>query len=411
MALSKPQAEISAATERFRVAVCGRRFGKTHLSLREISRFARMPDRKVWYIAPTRAQAKTIAWTKLKKKLRKINWVKNINESELTIFLKNGSEISLKSAEVGDRLRGSGIDFVVLDEFADMDSSVWYEIIRPALSDTQGHALFIGTPKGSANWAKDIYDSYLTKKGWRSFSYTTLDGGNVPDEEVEQARIDLAPKVFRQEYEATWESFSGVIFSEFGDHNVKAAEPIVDHEHLIAGIDFNVNPVTCVIMRRLKDGLHAIDEIVIENSNTTELVAEIKARYPNNQITAFPDPAGVQRKTSANGLTDIKILENAGFTVRYHRSHPLVKDRINAGNSLFYLRESGDTRFYVDPKCRQTIKSLKNWAYKEGTMQPDKDSGFDHMCDALTYAIEFLFPIKRQLPAELTAPKRWGHAI
>ena len=411
MPLSSAQTEITSATERFRVAVCGRRFGKTHVSLRELSRFARLPNRKVWYIAPTRAQAKTIAWSKLKRKLQRLNWVRNINESELTIFLKNGSEISLKSAEVGDRLRGSGIDFVVLDEFADMDPSVWYEIIRPALSDTQGHALFIGTPKGSANWAKDIYDGYLTKKGWRSFSFTTLDGGNVPVDEVEQARIDLAPKVFRQEYMATWESFSGVIFNEFGDHNIAAAQPVDEHEPLIAGIDFNVTPICCVIMRRLKDGLHAIDEIVIENSNTTELVNEIRSRYPENPITAFPDPAGVQRRTSANGLTDIKILENAGFTVRYHRSHPLVKDRINAGNSLFFKREDGSTRFKVDPRCRDTIKSFKNWAYKEGTMQPDKDSGFDHICDSATYAIEFLFPIRRQLPPELTAPARWGHAI
>ena len=411
MPLSSAQQQIAADTHRFRVAVCGRRFGKTHLSLREIAKFARFPNKKVWYIAPTRAQAKTIAWSKLKRRLQDLRWIKTVNESELTVFLKNGTEISLKSAEVGDRLRGSGIDFVVLDEFADMDSEVWYEIIRPALSDTQGHAMFIGTPKGSTNWAKDIYDSYLTKSGWSSYSFTTLDGGNVPAEEIEQARQDLAPKVFRQEYEATWESFAGVIFGEFGDHNIRPADAVTEREPLIAGVDFNVTPISCVIMRRTRDGLHAIDEIVMENSNTTELVEEIRNRYPSNPITAFPDPAGVQRKTSANGQTDITILSNAGFTVRYHRSHPQVKDRINAANSLFYQREDGTTRFSISPRCKQTIKSLRSWAYKEGTMVPDKSSGFDHMCDALTYAIEFLFPIRREVDPLLTQPARWGHAI
>ena len=98
----------------------------------------------------------------------------------------------------------------------------------------------------------------------------------------------------------------------------------------------------------------------------------------------------------------------AGWDVRYHRSHPLVKDRINAANSVFHLRPDGTTKFKVDPRCRHLIKCLRNWTYKEGTMQPNKD-GNDHMVDAATYAIEYLYPItvKRSTPE----PQRWGHNI
>jgi phage terminase large subunit len=408
MALSKAQQMIADAPFRFRVAVCGRRFGKTHLAIRELAKYARLPDQRVWYIAPTYRMAKQIVWKKLKKKLLGLNWVSKVNESDLTLELINGSEISLRGADNYDSLRGVGLNFIVMDEFADIDSEAWYEVLRPTLADTQGHALFLGTPKGQ-NWAKDLYDNHTSKKNWMSFQFTTLDGGNVPEDEVEQAREDMDARTFRQEFLATFENFSGIIAYAFGTHNIKQADAVQDHEQLILGTDFNVSPMSCTVMRRTKLGLHQIDEIVLYSSNTNELIEEIRNRYPKNPITIYPDPAGVQRKTSANGNTDIKLLENAGFTVRYHRQHPQVKDRINSANSLFFLRDDKSTRFYLDPKCKHTIKSLQQFCYKEDSQIPDKDSGFDHMFDALTYAIQFLFPINKEV--QPVAPQRFGHQL
>jgi len=408
MALSKAQRLIADAPFRFRVACCGRRFGKTHLAMREIAKFASKPDQRVIYVAPTYRMAKNILWKKLKKKLTSINWVRKINETELTLELVNGSEIQLKGAENFDALRGTGNDFIVLDEVADMHSEAWYEVLRPTLSDTGGHALFLGTPKGM-NWFKDLFDNALTKKNWVSFQFTTIDGGNVPEEEVEQARQDLDARTFRQEFMATFENFSGIIAYAFGQHNIKPADTVQATEPLILGMDFNVNPMSCAILRKTRTGLHQIDEIVLASSNTNELIEEIRNRYPSNPISCYPDPAGVQRKTSANGNTDIRLLEQAGFTVRYHRQHAQVKDRINAANSLFYLRDDASTRFYIDPRCKHTIKSLQQFCYKENTQIPDKDSGLDHMWDALTYPIEFLFPIQKT--HEPRAPQRFGHAL
>ena len=352
--------------------------------------------------------AKQIVWKKLRKKLLSLNWVKKVNEQDLTLELVNGSEISLRGADNYDSLRGVGLNFVCIDEAADINSEAWYEVLRPTLADTGGHALFLGTPKGM-NWFKDIYDNHLTRKSWMSFQFTTLDGGNVPEEEVQQAREDMDARTFSQEFMATFENFSGIIAYAFGQHNIKQADSVNPNEPLILGTDFNVSPMSCTVMRRTKDGLHCVDEIVLYSSNTNELIDEIRNRYPKNPIQIFPDPAGVQRKTSANGNTDIKLLENAGFQVRYHRQHPLVKDRINAANSLFFLRDDKTTRFYVDPKCKHTIKSLQQFCYKEDTQIPDKDSGFDHMFDALTYAIQFLFPINKEI--EYRATQRFGHAL
>ena len=408
MALSKAQQMIADAPFRFRVAICGRRFGKTHLAIRELAKYSRLPDQRVWYVAPTYRMAKQIVWKKLKKKLLSINWVKKVNEQDLTLELINGSEISLRGADNYDSLRGVGLNFVVLDEFADIDEEAWKEVLRPTLADTQGHALFLGTPKGM-NWAKELFDNHTTKKNWMSFQFTTLDGGNVPEDEVEQAREDLDARTFRQEFLATFENFSGIIAYAFGAHNIKEAEAVNPNEPLILGTDFNVSPMSCTVMRRTKNGLHQIDEIVLYSSNTNELIDEIRNRYPKNPITIFPDPAGVQRKTSANGNTDIKLLENAGFTVRYHRQHPQVKDRINSANSLFFQRDDNTTRFYIDGKCKHTIKSLQQFCYKLDSQVPDKDSGFDHMFDALTYAIQFLFPINKEI--QPVAPQRFGHQL
>ena len=407
MPLSKAQRLIADSPMRFRVAVCGRRFGKTHLALRELARHARFPDQRCWYVAPSYRMAKQILWKKLKKKLAAINWIKKINETELTLELVNGSEISLKGADNYDSLRGVGLNFIVIDEAADMASEAWYEVLRPTLSDTGGSALFLGTPKG-LNWFKDLYDLGKTRPGWISFQFTTIDGGNVPADEIAQAQQDLDARTFRQEYLATFEQYAGIIAYSFGEHNYRAAPEITRTTPLIIGMDFNTSPMSAVVLLRTADGLHAIDDIALHSSNTQEMIDEIRNRYPTNPITCFPDPAGVQRKTSANGNTDIKILENAGFTVRYHRAHPLIKDRINAANSLFYKREDGTTRFYIDPKCKHTIKSLLNYSYKEDSQVPLKGD-YDHMFDALTYPIEFLFPIQK--PVVARAPQRFGHAL
>lgn len=407
MALSAKQQEIADCTTRFRVVLAGRRGGKTFLAMREACRFASKPNSVVWMLSNSRQQIKSLVWNKLKKKLNALRWVAGTNESELSITLKNGSMICLKSAEQGDNLRGESLDAVLIDEFCDIDlEEIWHQIIRPALSDKRGHALFTGTPKAGNQAARDLYDNYLTKKNWASFSYTTADGGFVDEDEIEQARQDLSPKVFSQEYLANWENFAGIIFGDFGAHNIVPVRKPTATEPVFIGMDFNVTPCSAVIGRQTKTGIEIYDEIYLENSNTTEMIDEIKNRYPTNPITVFPDPAGVQRKTSAGGNTDIRLLEMAGFATRYHRQHPLVRDRINSGNSLFFKRDDGSTRFMIDPACKKTIACLKNWAYKTDTMVPAKDSGFDHGCDALTYMIQFLFPITK--PVEPRAPQRFG---
>jgi len=401
MELSDPQDDIYYSDARFRVVVAGRRFGKTYLSTTELIRYAALGrNRNVWYVAPTYKAAKDIAWDMLKNEVPK-GWIRKINESELSMKLVNGSTISLKGAEKPDNLRGRSVDFVVMDEFADMKPETWSEVLRPSLSDKQGYALFIGTPNGRNHfydlWTQDLDD-------WQSFQYTTLEGGNVPDYEIEAAKRDLDERTFKQEYEAAFVNYSGIIYYNF-DRQESVESTLLGDDHLHIGMDFNLDPMSAVVSIRDGSKLRIIDEIVIYGSNTDEMVDEIKLRYPNKRITIYPDPACRQRKTSAGGKTDLSILVNAGFAVKVRERHTSVRDRINAVNARLKTSD-GERHLFVDPKCRQSIKSLERQTYKEGTSQPDKDSGYDHMNDALGYLVDYLYPIKRE--HDIPQPTRWS---
>jgi len=407
MALNPGQAEVSANSSRFKVVVAGRRWGKTTLSIRDMARVARQPDQRVWYIAPSYRMAKQIVWDKMKARLYDLNWITRVNESDLTVRLRNNSTISLRGADNPDSLRGVALNHVIFDEAAMIESKAWYEVIRPTLSDTAGSAMFISTPMGR-NWLFDLYQRGLdpTEDQWSSFTYTTLEGGNVTEDEIQMARRDMDNRQFQQEYEANFVTYAGVIYYNFSrELNLLATDAVSNQ--ILVGMDFNVSPMSAVLMQKTNLGLHVFDEIVIYGSNTEEMVEEIRRRYPHQTIIVYPDPAGVQRKSSAGGRTDITILQNAGFQVKYRTNHPPVRDRINAVNALM-LNADGDRRLTIDPSCKRTIESLEKQTYKEDTQIPDKDDGYDHMNDALGYAVEYMFPVRRDMPESAYEPQRWG---
>ena len=219
----------------------------------------------------------------------------------------------------------------------------------------------------------------------------------VPESEIESARNDMTESQFRQEFEASFEDIgSRIAYAFTREQNVKSYDQPPPKE-LCIGIDFNLNPISASVLARSGETLHVIDEIEIYSSNTDELVQEIKNRYPNQKIFAFPDPSGSRSQTSSAGRSDHIILQNAGFAVKAPRKHDPVKDRINALNARF-VNAAGAVNLWVDPKCKRTIECLEKHSYKPGTQVPDKDSGYDHLWDALSYCVAYLHPIRRPAP-------------
>lgn len=410
MPLTAPQLEVASDPSRFKVLITGRRFGKTFLGIRELCRAAaKKPSSINWVITPSYRMGKQIWWATLKKKLSDLRWIDSSNEAELIIFLKNGSQIAVKGADSPDSLRGLGLDMVIFDEFQSTPREAWTEVIRPALSDKQGNALFCGTPKGVGSFSHDLFTRALNEQDWNAWQFTTLQGGNVPAEEIEAARRDLDERTFRAEYEATFTTFGGVVAYNFDykTHVIKLADPETSVLHV--GIDFNILPMTAAIAQVRGPHLHVFDEIKLEGSNTEELCFELRQRYPYARIVVYPDPASRQKRTSAGGKTDFSILMNAGFSVKSRTFHTPVRDRVNGLNARL-RNAAGEVNLLVDPKCRNVIDSLQRLTYKEGTSVIDKESGFDHMFDALSYMTDYLYPIKTnyEIPEE---PQRWGVQI
>ena len=407
--LSQPQKTIANDPHRWRVVSAGRRFGKTWLAVRELAKYARQPNQKCLYVAPSYRMAKGIVWDNLKARLLELNWVKKINESDLNIVLINGTKINIRGADNFDSLRGLEYNFIVMDEAALIDERAWTEVLRATLSNTQGHALFISTPTGKSNWFYDLYMRHQTDSAqWASFQYTSLEGGRIPLEEIEQARKDLDSRTFRQEFEASFETFVGRIAYNFVREQsvIQVEDPDTSILHI--GMDFNVSPLTAAIHVRKGEQLYQFDEIVIYSANTNEMVDEIKNRYPRSKVFVYPDPSGSARKTAANGATDHSILANAGFIVKAPRKHNAVRDRINSYNARL-CSASGERNLFISPQCKRTIESLEKYCYKEGTQVPDKGE-WDHMFDAASYCVDYLFPLVKT-PMPMPAPQRWHHAI
>ena len=382
------QGEVFNSKKRFRVLVAGRRFGKSYLSCIELLRGAiEKPGETFFYCAPTYRMAKDIAWKALKKLVPKV-WIESKNETDLRLELVNGSSIELKGTENAMALRGRSLSGVVLDEAAFMGSEVWFEVIRPALADKQGWALFISTPDGTASWFYDLwcYTASDPTGEWQRWCYTTIEGGNVPEEEVEAARAQLDERTFRQEFEASFENLTGLVAVSFGDENISEKAKDITVSPILLGVDFNVDPMSGICAVKDGENLYVFDEIMLTGGATTwDFAEEVTRRYGvDRRVIACPDPTGGARKTAGVGATDHSILRRSGFNVSSPRAPWKIRDKITAVNTAL-LDASGDRRTFIHPRCKQLIKSLRTLTYAPNTGLPNKNLGVDHAFDAFGY--------------------------
>lgn len=211
--LHKAQKEIFDAPERFKVVAAGRRFGKTRLAVGTIiikALTSKAPiDKLVFYVAPTFQQAKELVWDLMKEMAHEV--IANVHENTGVITLVNGRKICLKGSDRPDTMRGVGLCYCVIDEYADMKPGVWEQILRPALADAKGGALFIGTPKGR-NHFYNLYQIASKEKDYKAFHFTSFDNPYLDPEEINRAKSEMSSFAFRQEFMASFEAAASDIF-------------------------------------------------------------------------------------------------------------------------------------------------------------------------------------------------------
>tara|TARA_R100000655_G_scaffold91655_1_gene132534 strand:+ start:2545 stop:3747 length:1203 start_codon:yes stop_codon:yes gene_type:complete len=379
--------DILNDSSRFKVLVCGRRWGKTVLSLMYLLKDSFQPSERRWFITPTYRQGKMIVFPILRQMFAGFNGAK-LNESEMSVIFDNGAELAVKGADNEHNLRGVELTKCVMDEMAYIKSHVWEEIIYPMLATTQGSALFIGTPSGY-DIMYDLYSKGQSESDWKSWQFKTIEGGFVPAEEIARAKKTMDASLFRQEFEASFESTGNRAAWNF-DRNIHVKQAKELSSYKWWGCDFNVDFMSAVLCTQYTDGtIHYYDEIRLKNSNTEQMARKMKAIEPN--IEVYPDPAGSARSTTSN-RSDHHILKDYGFLIRAKKAHPSHIDRLNALNRKL-LDAEGNVTMTIDSKCKYLIKDLEQ-------VQRDKKGGIDksnmeltHSLDACSYAISYKFPV------------------
>ena len=212
--LLKWQQDVFTDTTRFKVVAAGRRTGKSRLAAWLLIVNALQCDKgHIWYIANTQGQARDVLWQVLLELANPVIEASHINNMQIRLI--NGATISLKGADRPETMRGVSLKFVVMDEYGSMKPEVWEQIIRPALADQKGSALFIGTPFGR-NHFYELYEYGLSGKDsdFKSWHFTSFDNELLDPKEIEAAKKSMSSFAFRTEFMASFEAASGGIFKE-----------------------------------------------------------------------------------------------------------------------------------------------------------------------------------------------------
>ena len=208
------QKQVWADETRFKIVAAGRRTGKSRLAAWMLIVNALQADKgHVFYVAPTQGQARDIMWQTLLELAHPI--VSNAHINNLQIKLVNGATISLKGADRPETMRGVSLKFLVMDEYADMKPEVFEQILRPALADQKGAALFIGTPMGR-NHFYDLYKyaELEDDESYTAWHFTSYDNELLDPDEIDLAKKSMSSYAFRQEFMASFEARGSEMFKE-----------------------------------------------------------------------------------------------------------------------------------------------------------------------------------------------------
>ncbi len=400
------QKEVKHDRHRFRVVCAGRRSGKSVLGCDDLVQgAASLPDSVNWYIGPTYSSAKDIAWQILKTNIepfRQYDLIEKSVESDLLIRWRNGAIIHLKGGDKPDSLRGVKLSRLVIDEYAIMRKEIWEEVLQPATSDNKAPVLFISTPKGYNHFYDAFNMAQKNPESWYQKHIKTSEAGTIPADEIERAKRDMDERVFRQEYEASFETFGGRVYTDF-DRAVHVAEKPFDFNPAMeyaVGMDFGWSATMPAILANIdaQEKVYIFGEIARVETPIPVFGKLIIDAVPGHKPSLIAcDPAGAA-KNEAMGLDSVSELRSIfGFmTVRYKANYPgVIQDGINVVRK--WLRNK---KVIISPACTKLIQAFEMYRYPDPKREvssevPLKDGISDHWADAARYLFAYRFPVRR----------------
>ncbi len=356
----QPFIDFHNRDERWAVLVCHRRAGKTVACVAELvlsALFCTKPDGRYAYVCPQFNQAKDVAWLYIKRLTADIPGVE-YNETELRADLPNGSRIRLYGADNPDRLRGLYLDGVVLDEFADMRSSVWGEVIRPMLADRKGWAVFIGTPKGH----NDFYRSWLYAKqapDWFALMLKASNSGLIDSDELIDARRGMTDDQYEQEFECSFEAAIAGAYYAKDIVDAQITEVACDPElPVFTAWDIGYSDDTAIWFYQVTRGeIHVIDYYAANGHGVEHYVDVLNDKgYSYAKLGEKPFlwlPHDARAKTFASGG---KSSQEQFFKLGYASR---IVPELSLQDGVQALRMALPRMWFDAEKCKEGIEALK----------------------------------------------------
>ena len=343
-------------SHRFSVAVCHRRFGKTVAAINQIIKAAVLCGRdnpRYAVVCPTYTQAKRVAWDYVTEYTRPLDPKVNISELRVDFM---GRRISLYGADNPDSLRGIYLDGVVLDEVGDMNPKIWNEILRPALADRGGWALFIGTPKGQ-NHFKELRDRAETEDDWALLEFKASETNILPKAELEAARKEMGDDKYFQEFECSFSaavegSYYGTILNELAEERFKEI-PRDDLCKTFAAWDLGMGDSTAIwVVQVAGQEVRLMDYIENHGQGLDWYVRELTHRDWHKATQLLPHDVQVRELTT--GKSRLEVLREAGLDCT-------VIPRLNVDDGIQAVRRLLPRCWFNMPAVKQGLDCLRNY--------------------------------------------------
>lgn len=397
---------------RFPVVPAGRRSGKTERAKRFVAKTAmKNAGEKYFIAAPTRDQVKKIYWSDMKALTFASLQVKPASETELIIYLNNGTEIHLIGLDRPERIEGILWTGGVIDEIADTKEGAWEANIRPALDtfnptrpDYRAWCWLIGVPDGlnhyydMARYAENAGDPEWELFHWKSSEI-------LPAKTIESAKRQMSEKQYRQEYEATFEGATGRIYEDYSKANHTDAR-IEPHEQLLWMHDQNYTPLSSAIGVRRGEKFLLLDEIVLTSAVSKQSAIEFVDKFKdhkNKHVLIYGDPAGRagEKHGHSSDYLDIEGVlrsNNWTFTRKVKPAAPAIKDRQNAVRAMIQTADKVRTLFVNPVTAKYCDKGLSTVQLQKGsTFQEDQTNKYQHITTAIGYCVDVEWPIAKRI--------------
>ncbi|MGJ8660546.1 MAG: phage terminase large subunit [Bacteroidota bacterium] len=407
---TKPQADFFNLDCKFPAFIGGFGVGKSETMCNSalLDSLEGGADSLIAMYEPTYDLVRLILAPRMQDKLSEWGVRYTYNKSENIIYTSNGQmgDFILRTLDNPSRIVGYESFRAKIDELDTLKTEhaqdAWNKIIarnrqRPAtytaMSEKPMNTVSIfSTPEGfrfaHQRWSKNKTDDY------QMIQAHTQSNPFLPDDYIQSLRDTYPPQLLEAYLEGKFVNLtSGTVYSSYDRDKCNSNEEIVANEPLFIGCDFNVTKqaATVYVKRKNKETLqtewHAVQEL-IDMYDTPDMIATIKAKFKRHVIYVYPDASGGARKTVNASLSDIALLEQAGFNVRVNKKNPFVRDRITATNVAF---EKGLVKINAKA-CPNVAQCLEQQSYNANG-EPDKSSGNDHQNDATTYPIAYEMPI------------------